>query len=55
MSEEYINTIKSILKGILNPDNNARNTSVSLLEEMRKNTPLLLQGLVTVLSGMIFT
>lgn len=51
MSEEIINQIKSILKGILNPDNNARNQSVAKLDELRKDTNLLLVCLTRILSG----
>lgn len=51
MSEEIINNVKLILKGILNPDNKARNESVAQLDELRKNPSLLLVCLVRVISG----
>lgn len=51
MSQEAISAVSSILKGILNPDNSARNAAVAELEKMRQNTSVLLFCLVRILHG----
>lgn len=53
MSQEVISSVQEILKGILNPDNNLRNQAAEKLEEMRKNTGLLITCLVKILHGKI--
>lgn len=54
MSEESILAVQSILKGILNPDNKARNEAVAKLDTMRKNINLLLICLSKILHGKLF-
>lgn len=50
MSEQDIQVVKIILKGILNPDNKQRKEATDKLEEIRKNTPGLLFCLISILS-----
>lgn len=49
MSQEIISSVQIILKGLLSNDNNVRNEASAKLEEMRKNTSLLLVCLINIL------
>ena len=51
MTEQDIQVVSIILKGIPNPDNKIRNEAVAKLEEMRKNTPVLLFCLIKILNS----
>ena len=53
MSQEIISSVQIILKGLLSNDNNVRNEASAKLEEMRKNTSLLLVCLINILHGKI--
>lgn len=54
MSNESILRVSAILKGILNPDNVARNLAVAELDKMQENTPVLLYCLINILHGRSF-
>lgn len=52
-SEEYYSNLQVILRNILNNNNEERNKSVQILEEMRKDTPTLLIYLIIVINSKI--
>jgi hypothetical protein len=52
-SEEYYANLQVILRNILNNNNEERNKSVQILEEMRKDTPTLLIYLILVINSKI--
>lgn len=50
-SDEYYMSLQVILRNILNNNNDERNKSVQMLEEMRKDTPTLLLYLIFVINS----
>lgn len=53
-SDEYYMSLQVILRNILNNNNDERNKSVQLLEEMRKDTPTLLLYLIFVINSKFY-
>jgi hypothetical protein len=51
MSTEDISIVISVINGVLNPNNEIRNSYVAKLDELRKNTPALLYCLVKILEN----